>query len=104
MAAPGGLRLALEGAGSDVRRLLLRSADGSYSLVLWRPVSVWDRDARRDLTPAADRLDVVMGQPIALAQRFNPVDSGAEAERWTNPRRISVDVAGAPVVLRLQPG
>ncbi len=45
VASPGGLRYGLEGAGPDVRQLLLRSADGSYSLVLWRQVSVWDRDA-----------------------------------------------------------
>ena len=47
----GGLRIALEGAGTDVRRLLLRSADGSYALALWRDVSVWDRTAQRDLRP-----------------------------------------------------
>jgi hypothetical protein len=71
--------------------------------VLWREVSVWDRLARKDLYPAADRLDVVLGQPLALAQRFDPVESDAERSRWTDPRRIPVELAGAPVVLRLTP-
>ena len=53
---PGGLRYGLEGAGPDVRQLLLRAADGSYALVLWRQVSVWDRDALRDLSPTTQRL------------------------------------------------
>jgi hypothetical protein len=104
VASPGGLRVGLEGAGSDVRQLLLRSADGTYALVLWRPASVWDRDALRDLSPTPDRLDVVMGQRISLAQRFDPVASDSESQRWADPRRITVDLAGDPVVLRLTPG
>jgi hypothetical protein len=101
--SPGGLRFGLAGAGPDVRNLVLRSADGSYALVLWRQVSVWDRDALRDLYPAADQLEVVLGEPVSLARRFDPVDSDAERQRWTDPQVIPVDLAGAPVVLRLTP-
>jgi hypothetical protein len=103
LASPGTLRVGLEGAGSDVRRLLLRSADGSFALVLWRDVSVWDRDAQTDLSPPPDRVDLVFGEPVAVAQRFDPVRSDAEAQRWTDPRRIALDLAGEPVVLRLTP-
>jgi hypothetical protein len=103
VAAPGGLHLGLEGAGPDVRQLLLRSADGSYSLVLWRGVSVWDPAGRVDLSPAPDRMDVVLGDRIALARRFDPVASDAEQQRWPDPSRISVDVGGGPVVLKLTP-
>jgi hypothetical protein len=103
VAAPGGLRFGLEGAPPDLRQLLLRSADGSFSLVLWREVSVWDRIARRDLAPAADPFEVVMGEPVALAQRFDPVDSDTERGRWAQPERIPLEAAGAPVVLRLTP-
>jgi hypothetical protein len=103
VANPGGLRFGLEGAPPDLRRLLLRSADGSYALVLWREVSVWDWAARRDLFPSAHRLEVVLGEPVALGQRFDPVQSAAETGRWILPQRIPVDLAGAPVVLRLTP-
>ena len=103
VAAPGGLRFGLEGAPPDLRQLLLRSADGSFALVLWREVSVWDRLARRDLAPAADPFEVVLGEPVALAQRFDPVDSDAERGRWAQPVRIPLEAAGAPVVLRLTP-
>jgi hypothetical protein len=97
------MRLALQGAGPDVKYLLLRSADGSYGLALWRDVSVWDRTALRDLSPAPDHLDVTLGEPVKLARRFDPVDSDAETQRWTDPQRIPVDLAGEPVVLRLVP-
>ena len=69
-----------------MRQLLLRSADGSYALVLWRDVSVWDRGAPRDLSPAPDRVDVALGERIALARRFDPVASGREQQRWDDPQ------------------
>lgn len=103
VADPGGLRFALRGAGPDVRQLLLRSADGSFALVLWRGASVWDPVNRRDLSPAPDRVDVDFGDRITLARRFDPVASGSEQQRWTDTRGVSVDLAGAPVVLRLTP-
>ena len=73
VSSPGGLKLGLEGAGSDVRQLLLRSADGSYSLVLWRQVSLWNRDAKQPVTPAADPLEVVMGQELCSPSASIPV-------------------------------
>jgi hypothetical protein len=103
VASPGGLKLGVEGAPSDMRQQLLRSADGTYSLVLWRQVSLWDRTNKRPLTATPVRVDVVTGQPLSLVQRFDPVNSDTETGRWASPRRISVDLAGAPVVLRLTP-
>ena len=97
---PGGLRYDLEGEPSDIRQLLLRSSDGGFALVLWRTVSVWDREQFRDLHPQADSLEVVLGQPTALAKRFDPVSSSEEQARWTYPRRIPIALGGAPVVLR----
>ncbi len=100
---PGGLRFGLDGAPPDMRSLLLRSANGTFSLVLWRELSVWDRFARTEMYPASDRVDVVLGQPVALARRFDPVAADGELARWANPRRLSVDVGGGPVVLSLTP-
>ncbi len=99
--SPGGLRYGLEGAGPDVRQLLLRSSDGRFSLVVWREVSVWDRFARRDIDPGTDSLDVVLGERVAVARRFDPVESEAERQSWTEPRRISIAVGGGRSVLRL---
>jgi hypothetical protein len=103
VASPGGMRLRIEGAGPDVRSLLLRSADGSYALALWRQVSVWDYLGTKDLNPAPDHVDVALGQRVALARRFDPVMSSDETKRWNDPSEIPVDLAGAPVVLRLTP-
>jgi hypothetical protein len=103
VASPGGLRLSLFGAPPDLRQLLLRSGDGSYSLVLWREVSVWDRVARQDLTPTPAPFAVVVGQPITVARRYDPVASDTETQRWTDPRTIPLVLGGEPVVLKLTP-
>jgi hypothetical protein len=103
VAFPDGVRFGLEGAGPDVRHLLLRSGDGSYALVLWRTVSVWDPSQRVDLYPTPEQVNVVFGEPISLARRFDPVTSDAKVQRWTYPRSIPVDLAGAPIVLKLTP-
>jgi len=103
VANPGGLRLGIEGAGPDVRQLLFRSADGSYALALWRDVSIWDWTALRELSPAPDHVVVDLGQPIALARRFDPVVTDAETARWASPNRIGLDLGGAPIVLKLVP-
>jgi hypothetical protein len=46
---PWNLRVA---DGGDVNRLTLMRRDGSQVIALWRPVSVWDRDARRPVDPS----------------------------------------------------
>jgi hypothetical protein len=103
VSAPGSLRYAIAGAGSDVRSLLLRSADGSFRLALWRDVSVWNRDTYQDIAPAPDHVDVVLGQPIAQVQRFDPTAGDAPSYTWINPRSIPLDLRGTVVVLSLRP-
>jgi hypothetical protein len=103
VSSPGGLRFGLDGPQSDVRRLLLRSAGGSYALVLWREVSVWDRIAKHDLYPAPETVTVDLGQRMAEAAVYRPVDSPNAVQRVDDPNRIPVALDGAPVVIRLVP-
>jgi hypothetical protein len=103
VASPGGLRYRLQDAGSDVRQLLLRSADGGYALALWRNVSVWNRDTQQDLSPTPDQLSITLGQPITQAAQHNPTQSAAPVRHWAYPRSIPIALGGDPVVVRLTP-
>ena len=87
--------------GRTSRQLLLRSSDGRFSLVVWREVSVWDRFARRDIDPGTGQPGRGAGRAGGDARRFDPVESEAERQSWTEPRRMSIAVGGGPVVLRL---
>ena len=85
------------GDDRDVQRLVLVRRDGSHVLVLWRAVSVWDRDRRTPLTPAPlgvrlhfDRpaRDVAVWRP-STSRRPRPArrgDAGAAAAARRRPR------------------
>jgi hypothetical protein len=101
--APGALRYSIAGAGPDVRSLLLRSADGSFRLALWRDVSVWNRDTLQDVDPPRDHVDVTLGEPISQARRYDPNLAPTPTQAWDGPGRIGVDLGGEAVVLELIP-
>jgi hypothetical protein len=52
--------------GDPIEQVTLERADGSRALLLWRPVSVWDRDARKPADPG--RIGVELSFP-ALGAR-----------------------------------
>jgi hypothetical protein len=52
--------LSVRGSG-EVQHLTLVRRDGSRLIALWRPVSVWDRDARRPLQPSPLSVEVSFG-------------------------------------------
>jgi hypothetical protein len=101
--AADGLRYALSGDTTDVRSLLLRGADGTAYLALWRDVSVWDRDAKRDLSPAARRVRVTLGQRVGRAEVFDVLRGTGAVARSTAPERVDLGVPAQPVVLKLTP-
>jgi hypothetical protein len=103
VSAPGSLRYAVAGAGSDVRSMLLRSADGSFRLAIWRDVSVWNRDTYQNVVPEPDHVDVLMGEPVSQVQRFDPTSSDTANYTWIYPRSIPLDLRGRVVVLSLTP-
>jgi hypothetical protein len=71
--APAPLRWTLEGPGApSVERLTLARDDGSHVIALWRPVTVWDHQARRPV--AVDRLPVTvhLARPATEVEVWRP--------------------------------
>lgn len=95
------VRLGFDGAPDDLRHLVLRHPDGSFRVVLWRDVSIWDRNSRQRLTPAPDNLEVGWSGPRATVEVYDPLVSD-QPQRIITGSRINVDVAGGPVVLKLR--
>jgi hypothetical protein len=58
----GGFEWHVDGPGKDeVEQLTLERRDGSHVIALWRPVSVWDIDARRAIDPGEVRVRLRLG-------------------------------------------
>jgi hypothetical protein len=102
---PSLIRLGLDEAGPDVQKLAFHAGNGQVLVVLWRNVSLWDRNCpprkRCPLDPGTDRVEVSLGARPWQVVRYNPNASDLPQETLTNPDRISVALSGDPVVLKV---
>lgn len=114
LADPGGgdhqatpLDYSIVGGPSDLRQLVLQKRDGTYELVLWRAVQVWDPQKRERMTPDTKSLVVQVDGASAgsgEAKLFSPVDSTAPVAKLPVAEGIPVSLAGDPIVIELSPG
>jgi hypothetical protein len=101
---PASLSYSLEGAPSTAQQLLLQKGDGSFYLVLWNRVSVWDRDSRSDVDPADVSVNLKLGQPIASAEVFEPNVAAGPVASATNPTSLKLNLSERVQVIKLVPG
>jgi hypothetical protein len=95
--APGRLEYSLS-APQDVRHVLLQKRDGSFALVLWRAVPVWDPAGRRPL--AAGPVTATVTLPAPFDAKANALSGAVVASSRSD--RVSVPVGPSPVVLSLR--
>jgi hypothetical protein len=95
------VRLGTAEVGDDeVRRVLLRSADGSYVLALWRPEKVWDNTYldQGDIRVPDETATVTIGGGPWNATVTRPTLGAAPTARTTNATRLTLPL-GADVTL-----
>ena len=63
---PTQLSYTLTGNVAGVEHLLLKRANGSFALILWQDVSVWDRVTRTDLYPPGRHLRLRLASPARI--------------------------------------
>jgi hypothetical protein len=86
--APDRLGFRLAGDTDAVRHRLLEKADGHFWLALWVEKPGWDPATGRELPVPAQRVRVVLDDPVAGARAFVP-------ELGTGPERSFTDPPGA---------
>ncbi len=96
------LELSIHGEASDVRRLVLQRADGSYLVALWRLASVWDQERRRALPVSADSLSLRLPAG-ARATVTDPVLSARERPLRGRGGRARLALAGRPLLVHVTP-
>lgn len=97
---PGSLRV--HGSG-EVKRLTLKRRDGSRVIALWRPVSVWDRDARQPLTPAPLPVELSFGLGGARdVEVWRPSVWSQPVLRRDHARRLPLELGGDLVLVSLR--
>jgi hypothetical protein len=95
------LRLDVSGP-ADLHHLVLRKADGSYLVALWRTASVWDIRRKRALRVAPRRVSVTLPDARRVFAG-DPVRSARLVKAPLRHRRVGLMVAGRPLLLEVTP-
>lgn len=93
-------------APADLRKLVLQKRDGSYYVVLWRAVRIWDPVARKPV--AADRRTATLQLAGTLpagsqAEIFSPSTTAQRLGTAPVAGGIPVSLGADPVVIRVPP-
>lgn len=99
---PGTLGYQVNGGSADLRQLLLQKRDGTFVLLLWRDVSVYDRLLHRRVPVSPDRMTLQLAEPATVTVS-RPSTSGDVPEELAG-NAIPVTVAGGVVALQIRPG
>jgi hypothetical protein len=96
------LRIDFSRDGWGVRHLLLRKADGTYVLALWRLASVWDRDRRHwvRVSPRSLTLVIPGARRVGVA---DPVASATIRPLHLREGSVRLSLAGRPKLLHITP-
>src|SRR4051794_14397736 len=99
----GSLDYRLEGRDGSLRHVLLQKRDGTFQLVLWRSVSVWDPQGRRALSARSRPVVLAVRTPLRAAAAVRVRDSVVAVRLDRAGVRRSVAVGADPVVVSLTP-
>jgi hypothetical protein len=97
-ATPRSLRYDLTGGDASLRQQLFARADGSFSLALWRDVSMWDTKTRTQIAVTPTPVTVRLGQPATSATVLR---RGATISSVSAPTQVKVNLGVSPVVVRI---
>jgi hypothetical protein len=94
----------LEGDGAEqVERVMLQRADGSLAIALWRPVSVWDRDARTAIDPGRLAVELSFsGLGARDVTVWRPSVSAEPVLRRKRAQRLALELEGDLVLVSLR--
>ena len=88
----------VEDQPSDMQLYAFEQADGDYVLALWRHASIWDRANQQPITvtPRNVRLQLPSAASVSWV---DPMASQAEQTLALSNQRVSLSLAGDPVLL-----
>jgi hypothetical protein len=100
---PGTFDYHVEGVPSSAKQLLLQKRDGSFDLVIWNGVSVWNPQTRTDIDPADVPITVKFDQPVSDAQVYEPNTSPSALTTATDPTSLKLNLSERVTVIKITP-
>jgi len=100
--APTPLAHAIEGMPADGASLLLAHASGEHRLILWNGSQVWNKEARRAVTPEPVRVRVRLTERPRRVELHDPLRGETPFRIAERADQVDVALAGSPVILRIR--
>jgi hypothetical protein len=101
--APEPLSFSIPNAPASERQVLLERRDGTYDLVVWNAVSVWNTQSLTELNPASPNVNVAFEQPIEKVEVFRPNESANAVSTAANVENLSLPLTPTVTVLHVIP-
>jgi hypothetical protein len=99
---PQSLAYSLEGAKDQLRSLLLQKADGDFYLAVWRAVSVWDENSRRDMPVQSVPVGIRLPGTAKAVRVYRPTHSAEPVKTDTNAARLVLDLGADAVIIQIE--
>jgi uncharacterized protein YjdB len=100
--SPSTLSYSLAGATSTIRHALFQKRDGRFYLVLWNDVSVYDTQAKRDISNAPVPVSLTLGSAHNVAV-YQPYTQAAAVSTASNATTLSLSVPDHPLIVEINP-
>lgn len=101
--AAGKLNYSLAGATSDVKKLLLQKRDGTFYLLLWRELSVWDTTYKRDLSNPSLNVTLNLATPARSIEVVDISTSALPSATVTGSNNMVISVEDKVKIIRISP-
>jgi hypothetical protein len=101
--SPEPLSFRIPNAPSTERQVLLERRDGTYDLVLWNAVSVWNTQTLTELNPASPTMNLSFEQPIEKVEVFRPNEAEGAVSTAGQVESMSLQLSPSVTVLHVIP-
>ena len=99
---PQSLDYRLLGDLADVETLLLQKRDGTWLLLIWQEVSLWDRASVAEIVPPRRQLTLTLPVPTSVVA-YEPSEDAGGKTLASCSRSVSLSVPGHVMLLEIQP-
>jgi hypothetical protein len=99
----GSLDLTITGAPSTVHHTVLQKSNGTFDVLIWNDVSVWNTSTLSDVTNADIPVQLLLGQQWPTVRTYLPGQSMTATSTLTNVNALNLNVPDQMLVVELVP-
>jgi hypothetical protein len=99
----GTLNATINGLPSTGNTMVLEKSNGAFDIVIWNEPTVWNETTMTEVFPASVSVTVNFGSTYGYVELFDPLQSSAPIETFTNVSSIQLSLSADPYIIELEP-